>query len=95
MDDALVPVMYPNKLDEEAESFLRRYHFHKCLLKPCWVQPDELAKAMDLTIRMVRLTKNGAVFGRCYFQECETELYDAETDTMVKEVIPARTILVD
>lgn len=95
MDDALVPVLYPNNLDAEAEAFLRRYHFHKCLLEPCWVQPDELAKAMGLTIRMVNLTKDGSIFGRCYFQECETELYDAESDSMVKETIPARTILVD
>lgn len=50
---------------------------------------------MGLTIRMVHLAKDGSIFGRCYFQDCETELYDPETDTTAKEIIPARTILVD
>lgn len=95
MDDALVPVLYPNNMDEEAENFLRKHHFEKCLLEPCWVQPDELAKAMGLTIRMVNITKDGSIFGRCYFKECDTELYDVDTDEMILETIPARTILVD
>lgn len=33
MDDSLVPVMYPDKLDEVAEQFLRK-HYKKALLQP-------------------------------------------------------------
>ena len=95
MDDSLVPVLSPDQMDSEAEAFLRRHNFHKALIEPCWIQPDELAKQMGLTIRMVNITKDGSVFGRCYFDDCETELYDPDTDSMYKEVILARTILVD
>ncbi len=94
MSDALVPIIYKDQLEKEAENFLLR-NYKKALLEPIWVDSIELAKGMGLIVRMVRITKAGSVFGRCYFKECETELYDSDTDSMIKEMIPGGTILVD
>ena len=94
MSDALVPIIYKEQLEKEAENFLRK-HYPKALLEPIWIDPQELAKNMGLTVRMANITKECSIFGRCYFNECETELYDIKTDTMIVETIPEGTILVD
>lgn len=94
MDDALVPVMSKNQLDDIAEQFLCD-HFKKALLEPMWVDPKELAEGMGLTIRYENITKDGSIFGRSFFYDCETELYDEDADAMYKVTIPAKTILVD
>lgn len=94
MDDALVPVINKNQLDDAAEQFLRE-HYKKALLEPMWVDPKELAEGMGLTIRYENITKDGSIFGRSFFYDCETELYDEDADAMYKVTIPAKTILVD
>lgn len=94
MDDALVPVINKDNLEKVAEQFLRD-HYKKALLEPIWVNPTELAESMGLNVRFVNITKEGSVFGRSYFHECETELYDSETEQIVSEVISEKTILVD
>lgn len=94
MSDALVPIIYKEQLEKDAENCLRR-NYKEALLEPIWVDPMELATSMGLTVRMTYITKDGSVFGRCYFADCETELYDKESDSMVKEIIPGGTILVD
>ena len=94
LDDSLVPVISREQLEKIAEGFLRR-HYKKALLEPCWVDPIELAEGMGLTIRRQRITKDGSVFGRSYFRECESEIYDKKKDEIVTERIPAKTVLVD
>ena len=94
MDDSLVPVMNKNELDEIAEQFLRT-HYKKALLEPTWIDPIELAKGMGLTVRYEHITKDGSVFGRSYFCDCQADLYNPQTDEMYQELIPAGTILVD
>jgi len=94
MDDALVPIINKDNLEKVAEQFLRD-HYKKALLESIWVNPTELAESMGLNVRFVNITKEGSVFGRSYFHECETELYDAETEQSLSEVIPKKTILVD
>ncbi|MGO5086170.1 helix-turn-helix domain-containing protein [Oscillospiraceae bacterium LCP25S3_F9] len=94
MDDSLVPVMNKNQLDDIAEQFLRE-HYKKALLEPMWIDPTELAAGMGLTIRYENITKDGSIFGRSFFYDCETELYDEDADAMYKVTIPAKTILVD
>ena len=94
MDDALVPVMNKNQLDDVAEQFLRE-HYKKALLEPMWLDPLELAKNMGLTVRYENITKDGAVFGRSFFCDCIADLYNPLTDKMYQEPIPAGTILVD
>lgn len=94
MDDALVPVINKDNLEKVAEQFLRD-HYKKALLEPIWVNPIELAESIGLKVRFVNITQEGSVFGRSYFHECETELYDPENDQVVSEIIPEKTILVD
>lgn len=94
MDDALVPVMLPDNLDAIAEQFLRD-HYKKALLQPTWVDPLELAKSMNLSVRFVYITKDESIFGRSYFFESDVELYNPDTDEFYTERIPAGTILVD
>lgn len=94
MDDALVPVINKDNLEKVAEQFLRD-HYKKALLEPIWVDPIELAKSMGLKVRFVNITQEGSVFGRSYFHECETELYNPENDQVFSEIIPEKTILVD
>lgn len=94
MDDDLVPYISKENLESVAEDFLRT-HYKKALLEPVWVDPRELAANMGLDVKFVHITKDGSIFGRSYFYECETELYDPETNSTYREVIPAKTILVD
>ncbi len=94
MDDSMVPVINKNQLDDIAEQFLQE-HYPKALLEPVWVAPLELANSMGLTVRYENIAKNSSIFGRIFFCDCETELYDVSTDTMYKVTIPAKTILVD
>ena len=94
MDDSLVPVMNKNELDEIAEQFLRT-HYKKALLEPTWIDPIELANGMGLTVRYEHITQDGSVFGRSYFCDCQTDLYNPQTDEVYQELIPAGTVLVD
>lgn len=94
MDDSLVPVMNKNELDEIAEQFLRS-HYKKALLEPTWIDPIELASSMGLTVRYENITKDGSVFGRSYFCDCQADLYNPKTDEIYQEIIPAGTVLVD
>ena len=94
LDDSLVPVIGKDDLDDIADAFLRR-HYKKALLEPCWVDPIELATGMGLNIRRQRITEDGTVFGRSFFRECDSEVYDAEKGELVKERIPVKTVLVD
>lgn len=94
MDDSLVPVMNKNELDEIAEQFLR-LHYIKALLEPTWIDPIELANSMGLTVRYENITKDGSVFGRSYFCDCQADLYNPQTDEVYQELIPAGTVLVD
>lgn len=88
MDDSLVPVMNKNQLDGIAEQFLRD-HYKKALLEPMWIDPTELAESMGLAIRYENITKDGFIFGRSFYYDCETELYDEDADAMYKVTIPA------
>lgn len=94
MDDSLIPVMNKNQLDDVAEQFLRE-HYEKALLEPIWLDPLELANSMGLTVRYENITKDGAIFGRSFFCDCQADLYNPLTDEMYQEYIPADTILVD
>ena len=94
LDDSLVPVISRARLDDIAEDFLRSY-YPKALLEPCWVDPGEVARALGLTVRKQQISEDCSIFGRSFFRECETELYDAEKECMVTERIPARTVIID
>jgi len=94
LDDSLVLVMGKDDLDRYAESFLQQY-YPEALLKPCKIDPIKLASNLGLTIIESKITADGSIFGRCFFQDCDTEIYDEETKTFVKKEVKAGTIIVD
>lgn len=94
LDDSLVPVIKGDQLDDIAEDFLRKY-YPKALLEPCWVDPAAVAGKLGLTVRRRQISEDSTIFGRSYFRDCDTELYDAEKGCVVKERIPARTVVID
>lgn len=94
LDDALVPIIDKNQLDKIAEGFLQR-HYKKALIEPTWIDPIKLAENMGLIVRKQRITEDGTVFGRSYFLECKSKVYDKEMDEWVEETIPEKTVFVD
>lgn len=100
MDDALVPVIPHEKLEYVATEFLRE-NFPAALqipmrgLAPVWVDPTVLAESMGLTIKSQQIRKDSSVFGQIYFDDTDTEMYDATEDADILVHIKGRTILVD
>lgn len=94
LDDALVPVIRPEQLEKVAEQFLRD-HYSKALLQPMWLEPKELAEALGLKVIRKRITKDGEIFGRIFFYDTLTEIYDPDQDKMVRKKARAKMILVD
>lgn len=94
LSDALVPIIYKNQLDEEAEKILKKY-YPKALLQPMEIDPYELAQNMGLNVEMRFLTKDASIFGRTFFYDCDAELYDPTKDEMYVENVKAGTIIVD
>ena len=81
-------------LEAVATDFLRR-HYPEALKTPMAVEPQQLAKNMGLNVIVKNITKDFSVFGQIYFHDCEAELYDEDSDEMVKTNVDARTIFVD
>ena len=94
LSDALVPLIKKENLDKEAEKILKEF-FPSALETPMAIDPIVLANKLGLTVRVVHLSKEGRIFGKCIFKDCSTELYDVENDALYIEQIPAGTILVD
>ncbi len=94
LSDALVPIIYKNQLDEEAEKILKKY-YPKALLQPMEIDPYELAQNMGLNVEMRFLTKDASIFGRTFLYDCDAELYDPTKDEMYVENVKAGTIIVD
>jgi hypothetical protein len=94
MSDSLVPLIQSEELEAVATDFLRR-HYPEALKTPMAVEPQKLAKNMGLNVIVKNITKDFSVFGQIYFHDCEAELYDEDSDEMVKTNVDARTIFVD
>lgn len=94
MSNALVPIIYKENLEIEAEAFLRKY-YKEALLQPMWINPVELARRMKLTVVRHRIAVDMNVFGQIYFRETDAKLYDEDkAEETVKHVMPG-TIIVD
>ena len=100
MDDSLVPIIPYEKLEDAATEFLRD-NFPDVLSipargqAPVWVDPTVLANHMKLTIKSQRIRKDVSVFGQIYFDDTDTEIYDATLDADVPTHIKGKTIVVD
>lgn len=94
MSDSLVPLIQSEELEAVATDFLCR-HYPEALKTPMAVEPQQLTMNMGLNVIVKNITKDFSVFGQIYFHDCETELYDEDSDEMVKNNVDARTIFVD
>lgn len=94
LDDNLVPFIRPDELEAAATDFLQR-NYPKALLQPMAIDVADLTRAMGLTIAPHHITKDCSVFGQIFFADSDTELYDSDTDSVVHQLIKAKTIVVD
>lgn len=100
MDDFLVPIIPHVSLEKVAAEFLREF-FPEALQvpirgqSPVRVNPTALAERMGLTIKSQRIRKDASVFGQLYFDDTDTEMYDAELDEDAPVHVNGRTIVVD
>lgn len=100
MSDALVPYIPYDQLDQAANEFLEKYYPEALKVtpygqSPVCVDPSEIAKRMNLTILRQRIREDASVFGQIYFDETDTEMYDASIGKNVSTHIEAQTIVVD
>ncbi|MCQ4922227.1 helix-turn-helix transcriptional regulator [Tissierella carlieri] len=94
LSDSLVPYIYKEDLEEVATEFIRKY-YPEALKTPMAIEPQELAKRMDLDVKVKRITQDFSIFGQIYFHDCNAEFYDEEEDMMVETSVEGRTIFVD
>lgn len=94
LSDALVPIIYKEKLDLVARNFLKRY-YPESLKTPMAIEPKELAEKMGLSVEVKEITKDLSVFGQIFFRDSNSEFYDSDKDEVYEEEVKARTIFVD
>lgn len=94
MSDSLVPIINREQLESVATDILQR-NYPEALQTPIAVEPQKLAEKMGLEIKMREITKDFSVFGQIYFNDCDTEFYDEDSDEMVQTHVEARAIFVD
>ena len=88
----LVPYLYADDLDKEAEKFLSKY-YRDALEAPVPVDLDELIENMCLTKFYAPLPDN--IFGKSYFTEADVEVYDDDLMGTHTEHIERGTILIN
>jgi len=94
LTDQLVPVISKDMFDEEAEDFLRIY-YPVALEKPMALPVKEVVAIMGLDVREIHITRNGAIFGKIFFANCETEYFDTTTRTHRLMNVTKGTLFVD
>lgn len=94
LSNALVPIIYKDDLEKEAEAFLRKY-YKEALLQPMWINPIELARRMRLTVLRHRISEDMTVFGQIYFCETDAKLFDDDKECETQEHVLPGTIVVD
>ena len=100
LSDSLIPYIKKEDLENVAEDFLQRYYpqalkITKLGEKPVAINPNVLASNMGLTVLSHCIKEDGSVFGRIYFNNTDTELYDDTSKRNVFTHIDANTIVVD
>lgn len=100
LSDSLIPYIKKDDLENVAEDFLQRYYpqalkITKVGEKPVAINPNVLACNMGLTVLSHCIKEDGSVFGRIYFNDTDTELYDDTSKRNVLTHIDANTIVVD
>lgn len=88
----LVPYLYSENLDAEAEKFLETY-YPEALETPMPIDVDELVDNMCLVKYYAPLPEN--VFGKSYFAAADVEVFDDDMEDTHIESIDLGTILIN
>ena len=100
LSDALVPFIPYDQLDKGATDFLKELYPEALKVTPYGqppvsVDPLALADSLGLKIKRQRIHEDASVFGRIYFVDTETEMFDANEGKNVIMTIPGKTIVFD
>ena len=80
----LVPYLYEDAVEKNAEDFLKR-HYPKALLQPMPLPVFEVAKSMGMTVYYAPL--EDSVFGRTYFGSEKVTVYTDNTHKSKAEIV--------
>lgn len=94
LDDSLVAVISTSDLERVSEDFLNKY-YPDALKEPTYLDPLKLTETMGAKLEFTRITADKTVFGRCFFETSETEVYDTSKGEYIKQCFKRGTILVD
>ena len=94
LSDALVPYLHKKDVEAAATDFLKR-NYPEALGSPMPLDVVKLAERMGLEIKQHRITQDCSVFGQIFFADCDTEVYDADSDLMEEKHFDGGTILAD
>lgn len=81
LSDALVPIIFKDDLNLEAELFLRKY-CPMVLEFPHAVSPFEIAEKMGLTVIYKEIIEDCSIFGQIFFQDTEVDGKEVKAGTM-------------
>lgn len=100
LSDALVPYIRHDELENIATSFLEDFYPEALEITergtlPVWVDPELLAKRLQLKIMPHRIREDSSIFGQLYFVDTDAKMFDdcAEESRTVR--IEGQTIVVD
>ena len=94
LSEYLVPIIYKEQYDSEAEKFLQKY-YPEALEKPMPVSVKTIVERMGLEVQEAHITKHRTVFGQIFFSDCTTQQYDSEYGIYRELDVKRGTILVD
>lgn len=83
-----------NEYQRYANEILDKY-LHYDYVNGNKIDPMKLAKEMGLNVIKRSITKDKSIFGQIYFEDCNVELYNSESNCSENVSIKANTILVD
>ena len=86
----LVPYLYAEDLEKEAEKFLNKYCRH-VLKEPMPIPLDELMFNMGLELYEAPLPDN--IFGKTYFAEASVDIYNEDGEVVTQTIDPGTILL--
>jgi hypothetical protein len=95
LDDSLVPYVRREQYEDIATKFLKAAGFDAAITAPIHLDPLKVADAFGLTVRRETLSSDGSVFGRIFFCDDKTTIYDGKTGEAKEIEVKGKTIMVD
>ena len=97
LSDNLVPILYKEQYDKEAQEFLNACGMLDKFRNPSWIDPAEVARKLGLKYRELALTGDRSVLGRIYMYGSDVKLYNWDKGDYDNEPthIEAGTLVID